>query len=160
MSTLIKSIVCVLLLSVLSSGSVAAEAAPQSVNGTFKVTVNSASIEPIGDICRVSLNATFTFSGSLVGAFTSPFSIVHFGPCAAAAREVFATRGLYTGSVLGNSGSFNYAFAGAIDAAGHAQGDLFILHGSAGLADLQGMLKLSGQSGIGGTYTGTVTVDS
>jgi len=73
---------------------------------------------------------------------------------------VFEARGTYTGSVTGRSGSFDLVFAGNIDATGHALGSLVVIRGAGGLADLHGLLRLEGQSGVGGTYTGTVNFAS
>jgi Protein of unknown function (DUF3224) len=151
-----------LLLGVMSVGSVRADTATRAVGGSFTVSIdpNSISAQPVDGACHIKLTATFSFTGSLVGSFTAPFGIVHFGSCDNPAPEVFTARGAYTGSVLGKSGSFSSAFSGTIDAQGHARGDLVILQGRGGLAGLQGLLKLEGQSGVGGNYTGTATFGS
>jgi hypothetical protein len=154
----IRSALLCLLLGVVSVGSVHADTATQEVSGFFIVSIDPSSISarPVDGACVIKLRATFSFTEALVGSFTAPFSILHFGPCGSPAPETFTAKGTYTGSVLGKSGSFSFAFGGTIDAQRHAQGDLAILQGSGGLAGLQGLLELEGESGVGGTYTGVV----
>ena len=135
-------------------------ASVEHVDGGFTVAIDPHSIaaQPVGGICRVNLRATFSFTGDLVGAFVAPFSILHAGACDQAATEAFQASGTYNGTVAGVSGSFDFLFTGTIDAQGHAQGELVILDGRGGLAGLHGAVMLAGQAGVGGTYTGTVTL--
>jgi hypothetical protein len=58
--------------------------------------------------------------------------------------------------VSGASGTLDLIFAGVIDAAGHAQGDLVVTQASGGLSGLSGIIKLSGTAGVGGTYIGSM----
>ena len=58
---------------------------------------------------------------------------------------------------VGVSGSFDFVFRGTIDAAGHAEGQLTITGANGDLKGLTGMVQLSGQSGVGGSYSGTIT---
>src|SRR5438874_1169472 len=59
-----------------------ADARLQPVAGTFEVSSLSVTgAVPVEGTCRIGLTATFTFTGSLLGAFKAPFRIVKFGPC-------------------------------------------------------------------------------
>jgi len=92
----------------------------------------------------------------MTGAFVAPFRILHFGACDQPASKLFQARGTYRGSVAGVTGSFDFVFAGTIDAAGHARGELIVLRGSGGLQGLRGAVTLDGLEGVGGTYSGVV----
>jgi hypothetical protein len=146
-----------LLLAVMLPTTTSAAEISQHVQGTFAVGIAvdpPPTVQPIGSTCHIGLTATFSFMGNLQGAFTSPFSILHLGACNQAAPEVFRATGTWTGSVDGVQGSFEFLFAGTIDPAGHATGELVVLRGSGGLATLHGAVRLDGQSGVGGTYDG------
>jgi hypothetical protein len=135
---------------------VAARSAP--VSGTFAADIDETSVvaRPVGSRCIVSLTATFAFSGDLDGQFTAPFDITHYGACNEPARETFIARGEFTGTVAGVRGSFRFVFRGTIDAQGSAHGRLTITSASGGLKGLTGMVELSGQTNVGGTYSGTL----
>ena len=75
-------------------------------------------------------------------------------------RHTASRPALATTVIIAYSFVLNLVFAGNIDPAGHAQGSLVVIRGTGGLADLHGLLRLEGQSGVGGTYTGTVTFAS
>ena len=128
------------------------------ISGDFTViSTMVTSARPIGRNCQIELDASFAFQGDLAGEFDAHFSILHFAPCdQQAAPEVFAAHGSYTGQVLGDSGSFDFNFVGHITDQGSAQGRLVILSGTGGLADLHGIITLTGQAGVGGSYTGFV----
>jgi hypothetical protein len=132
----------------------------QHVQGQFTVAIDpqSVTVQPVGSTCRIGLTATFTFTGDLTGAFVAPFSILHMGACDQPATEVFRALGTWTGSVLGVPGSFEFLFAGTIDPAGHARGELVVLSGAGGLATLRGAIRLDGQAGVGGSYDGAVVL--
>jgi hypothetical protein len=133
-------------------------AAPVVVAGTFLVDPPPVvtGVTPIDGFCRIDLQATFKFSGGLAGAFTAPFTILSLAPCGVPARELFEAHGTYVGTVAGSSGAFDFVFGGSIDTHSHASGDLVVVRGSGALAGLQGSVHLSGQAGVGGTYTGVV----
>jgi hypothetical protein len=133
---------------------------PQPASGTFQVvSAIPTSVQPVGDRCLIELDATFALQGTFGGSFTAHFQIVHLGPCDRAAAETFEAHGIYQGTVESASGSFDFNFQGSIDAEGHAQGQLVIQPGTGGLANLQGMLTLTGQAGVGGTYVGDIHFD-
>lgn len=154
-----KSLLTLLLITValLLSVPVAQATPPQAANGTFAVVnVTPTSVQPVSDNCQIELEATFSFQGTLDGSFTAHFSILHHGACDQPAPEIFEAQGTYTGMVNDASGSFDFNFHGNIDAQGRAQGQLVIQRGTAGLANLHGQLTLTGQAGVGGTYTGNI----
>jgi hypothetical protein len=115
--------------------------------------------------CLTRLTTTFLFlpyTGDLDGSFTAKFEITsQNAPCTfpPSGQQTFVTRdGTFTGSVAGlGSGSFTFVFRGTIDPAENARGTLVVQSGSGGLAGLHGAIQLSGQSGVGGSYTGTLT---
>jgi Protein of unknown function (DUF3224) len=109
-----------------------------------------------GDTGRIVHRPVFV--GTLVGSFTAPFVIAHDGPCDQPAAETFVARGTYNGSVAKREGSFDFTFAGTIDAARNARGTLLVTRGSGGLSGIRGALELSGVSGVGGDYRGLLTL--
>jgi len=155
-----RVLVSCMLLTISTAPAVASAEGALRVNGAFTVAIDPQSVnaQPVGGTCRISLTATFTFTGDLNGAFTAPFSVLHAGACDQPAREAFQARGTYNGSVAGSSGAFDFLFAGTIDPAGHAQGQLVPLQGTGGLASLRGVVTLEGQSGVGGNYSGIVVL--
>jgi hypothetical protein len=154
------SIVLLLLLPATASADSGAASVLQ-VAGDFTVGApEGVSVEPLGRTCRISFSTTFTFTGDLTGAFTAPFSILHLGSCDQPAAEVFQARGTYAGEVAEASGTFEFLFAGTIDATGRAQGQLVVLRGTGGLTTLHGVVQLNGQALVGGKYTGAVTLRS
>jgi hypothetical protein len=138
----------------------AASAAVVPATGPFTVeAIRGFSPHPTpGGECVITLTATFSFTGTLVGSFTAPFVIAHDGACDQPAAETFVASGTYEGSVAGRSGRFAFVFAGTIDAAGNARGTLVVVRGTAGLHGLSGSLELSGVSGVGGSYRGVLAV--
>ena len=145
---------------VLVSPAFAKVAAPAA--GSFTVSdVAVTTVRTASDAtCLVGLSATFSFTGTLQGWFRAPFAIVHHGACDQPAAEHFVAHGTFSGSVaLGGStrtGAFDFVFSGTIDAASNARGTLRILRGAVGLQGLGGAVTLTGVSGVGGTYQGTL----
>ena len=133
---------------------------PTPANGSFQVvSANPTSVRQVDDICIIDLDATFAFQGTFTGSFAAHFRIVHRGQCTQPAPETFEAQGTYQGSVNTASGAFDFNFQGSIDAQGNAQGELVILRGTAGLVNLHGMLTLTGQAGVGGSYSGLIHSD-
>jgi len=160
MRKLLGAILAIVILAV--SPASAKVAAP--VQGSFKVSIAEETVEaqPLaGGNCLITLTATFTFTGTLQGSFTAPFAILHDGACNEPAAETFVSYGTFSGDVvLGGTkrtGTFDFAFAGTIDAASNARGTLVVLRGTEGLERLRGTLELTGISGIGGTYRGALS---
>jgi Protein of unknown function (DUF3224) len=130
--------------------------------GSFSVSVADVTPQPLpGDKCLITLKATFKFTGTLQGSFTAPFTILHEAACNQPAEETFVSFGTFSGAVvLGGTtrtGTFDFAFAGTIDAASNARGIMVVLRGTEGLEHLRGTLELMGISGISGTYRGALS---
>jgi hypothetical protein len=130
--------------------------------GAFDVSIANVTPKPLtGGNCLITLTATFTFSGTLQGSFAAPFAILHEAACDQPGAETFVSYGTFVGAVaLGGTkrtGTFDFAFAGTIDAASNARGTLVVLRGTEGLKRLRGTLELTGISGIGGTYRGALS---
>lgn len=135
---------------------------PQPVDGTFAVEgLTPTSFREAGNNCIIKLNAVFSFTGDLSGSFTADFRLVHRGPCELdqPAPDNFVAQGTYTGTVLDSAGAFDFLFRGGVDDQGIAQGRLVVLQGDGGLGNLHGTIDLSGQAGVGGTYSGRVHFD-
>jgi hypothetical protein len=135
-------------------------AAPAS--GSFIVSVAKVTARPAPDgKCLITLTATFAFTGTLQGSFTAPFVILHEAACDQPAAETFVAYGTFSGAVVladvTRTGTFDFAFAGTIDAASNARGTLVVMRGAGGLKRLRGALELAGISGVGGTYRGTLS---
>jgi hypothetical protein len=130
---------------------------PANASGTFAVeSIVPSSFEQYGDVGVIKLNAVFVLDGTFQGPMDSDFLILHFGPLDEPAPELFYAEGRFTGTVNGAAGTLDYVFFGEIDAEGNAQGQLVILGGTGGLSSLRGGITLTGITGIGGTYSGSV----
>jgi hypothetical protein len=141
-----------------ASASVAAPAA-----GSFEVSVTNVTAQPApGGNCLVTLTATFAFTGTLQGSFTAPFVILHEAACDQPAAETFVSYGTFSGALVRGdttrTGTFDFVFAGTIDAASNARGTLVVLRGTGELERLRGTLELTGISGVGGTYRGALSI--
>ena len=138
--------------------------APQAIGGNFTVvSVIPTSARPAGNNCIIDADVVFSFTGSLAGSFSPalPLRIVHRGPCdpLGPAPETFQGQGAYSGTVATASGTFDFNFQGNTDALGNAQAQITILQGTGGLAHLHGIIRLTGITGVGGTYSGTLHFD-
>ena len=130
---------------------------PESASGTFVVADAVPTFaEQVGEISFVELTATFVLDGTLEGSFVADFSIIHLGPLDEPAREIFIADGTFTGDVDGATGGFDFVFVGDIDAQGFAEGELVIVRGTDGLANLSGQLTLAGLAGVAGAYEGSI----
>lgn len=151
--------VMVLLLAV--PASVAEAASPQPISGNFAVDgVTPTSARVVGRNCIIEADVVFSFTGDLTGSFSSlSLRIVHRGPCDQPAAETFQGQGSYQGAVNDASGAFDFNFRGSADSQGNAQATMTVLQGSGALANLRGTIRLTGQTGVGGSYTGAVHFD-
>jgi hypothetical protein len=148
---------------VLSAGVLVAGAAPASASpaqpaaGDFVVEVafTTADFSDVGQTCRVSIDATLTFTGTLTGVATGELSALVLAPCAdaqgaqpGAFRDVFRLEGAFTGTVDGErtTGALTYAGVtrpgGAIDAQIRLSGPV------------RAALQADAAVGVGGTYAG------
>lgn len=132
-------------------------ASPEPAEGTFSVEEEVlVSLQPAGEVWLLEVAATFELEGTFEGTLVGEFFIIHFGPIEQPAPEIFIAEGIYAGDVDGASGEFDFSFVGDIDAEGNAEGDLVIGSGSGELQDLSGMITLTGVTGIGGDYAGSI----
>lgn len=142
------------------SVSVVGASAPQAVSGTWQfVSITPISAQPVDGNCIIELEATLDFQGDLVGTSTNHVRIVRLGPCDQQASEVFQTEGTYQGTVATASGTFDFAGQGNANAQGNLQAQFVIQKGTGGLANLHGIISLTGQLPVGGTYTGEIHFD-
>lgn len=137
------------------------------VDGDFTVTsaVPTSVVQVTPSLCEITLDATFALDGDVDGSFDAIFDIYHLGSCAAPAFELFIAEGTFTGDVLDESGTFDLSFVGTIDPSRPtdetATGLLLSVEdsGTGGLADLEAAIVLTGEAGVGGSYSGEVEID-
>jgi energy-converting hydrogenase Eha subunit A len=136
----------------------AATADPAAGAFTVAVAFPTAVFDDVGrQACRVSVDGTLTFTGTLTGAATGTISALVLAPCSEAqstppgtARDVFRFRGVFSGTVDGapTTGALTYAgvtrVGGAIDATVRLSGPT------------RAALRAEAAAGVGGTYTGIV----
>lgn len=147
-----------------SERGVALAKAYQAISGNFTVvSVIPKSAQPAGNDCMIDADVVFSFTGSLSGSFSPalPLRIVHRGPCVplGPASETFQGQGTYSGTVATAAGAFDFNFRGSADALGNAQAQMTLLQGTGGLSNLRGNIILTGVTGVGGTYSGTIGFD-
>ncbi len=152
--------VLVLLALMVSSVAVVGATSPEAVSGTWQfVSITPISAQPVDGNCIIELEATLAFQGDLVGSSTNPVRIVHLGPCDQPASEVAHATGTYQGTVAGASGTFDWQAPAYADAQGNLQAQLVIQQGTGELANLHGLITLTGQLPVGGTYSGDIHFD-
>jgi hypothetical protein len=152
----------VVLLAFIGGGVSVVGASPsQPISGSWGLgSIISSSVRPVDGNCIIELVDTVVFQGDVVGTSAETTRIVHLGPCDQPAYEVFETRGTFTGTVSGASGTFNFQLQGHADAQGNIQGQLVILTGTEGLANLHGQITLTGSLlSLSGTYSGNIHFD-
>jgi hypothetical protein len=153
-------VVLVLLAVMVSSVSVAGASASQAVSGTWQVgSISALTQQPVGGSCIIEAAITLNWQGDLEGISTDHIRIMHLGPCDQPASEVFGETGTFQGTANGISGSFDLRLLGYADAQGNIQGQLFILTGTGGLANLHGGITLTGPLFPGGTYSGHIRLN-
>jgi hypothetical protein len=155
------AVVLGLLVVMVSSVSVVGASASQAVSGAWQIgSIISSSVQPVGGNCIIELVDTANFQGDFVGTSTQHTRIMHLGPCDQPAVEVFQSQGTFEGTVAGVSGTFDLLLQGGADAQGNVQGQLVILNGTEGLANLHGAVTLTGPLFPGGTYSGDIHFES
>lgn len=136
-----------------------ASAAPaQRATGSFTVAIDvpSAAFRDVGPrLCRVSIDATLTFTGTVTGGAEGSLAALVHAPCSQArstppgtARDVFRFTGDFAGTVDGApaTGELTYAGVTRVGGAIHAT---VLLAGPARAA-----LRADAAAGVGGTYVG------
>jgi hypothetical protein len=139
---------------------------PEEVSGTRQFTppVLNRVWRPAGNNCFVEIDATYSYTGDLVGTSTHHFWIVSHGPCEENGpvpykyHETIHTRGTFSGSVSGMFGTFDFVETAQnwpTDSGGHLYtSHMVILSGTGDLANLHGMLDVSGSD-----YSGQIHFD-
>jgi hypothetical protein len=137
----------------------AVAATPAAGRFTVAVAFPTAVFQDVGTrVCRVSIDGTLTFTGTLTGAATGRLTALVLAPCSEAqstppgtSRDVFRFQGTFSGTVDGApaTGALTYAgvtrVGGAIDAGVRLSGPS------------RAALRADAVAGVGGTYTGVTT---
>jgi energy-converting hydrogenase Eha subunit A len=158
-TTSVAAVVVALAGTVLAGPASAAPSPPAEGTFTVAVAFPTAVFEDVGDrVCRVSIDGTLIFEGTLDGIATGTLSALVLAPCSQAqttppgtSRDVFRFRGTFSGTVDGapTTGALTYAgvtrVGGAIDAT-------ILLRGQPRAA-----LRADATAGVGGTYAGVTT---
>lgn len=133
----------------------------QPAAGAFTVAVAfpTAVFQNVGrQGCRVSIDGTLTFTGTLTGMATGSLTALVLAPCSQAQttppgtfRDVFRFQGAFSGTVDGvpTSGALTYA---GVTRAGGAIDATVLLAGPTRAA-----LRAEASAGVGGTYAGVTT---
>jgi hypothetical protein len=155
------ALVLVLLALMVSSVAVVGASDSQAVNGTWQIaSVIPISAQPVAGNCIIEAVAISSLQGDLTGTFTDNLRIVRQGACDQLGSETFLGHGTFEGSAADASGTFDFTAMGTADPQGNLQGQFVIQGGSGELANLHGVITLTGSliSG-GGTYSGNVHFD-
>lgn len=141
---------------------------PTAVSGEYTFIYENAEMREAGQNCFIEVDATYPFTGDLVGTATAHFSAISHGPCATAApfanRETLHANGTFTGAVLGKEGTFDFVYEGQSRPVQPGQDALdarfIVLSGTGDLEDLHGFLEASYNLGNSyDTYTGQMHFD-
>lgn len=153
----ITRIALVLALLLLTAAPVAA--APTLVQGDFSVALDfsSLTVTPVGGNCRLSVQGTLFFTGTLTGQAEGTTSALVFAPCAEVAanppgtfRDVFRSELSFEGTVNGVPTSADLVYFGNTAVGGEIDA-LMILSGGP-----HGVLEVAATVGVGGSYAGFV----
>ena len=128
------------------------------VRGDFTVVVDlpTASIEDVGaSACKLTVDATLTFTGDVVGAADGTTVAVIGATCSEVATtppgtfaDAFGFVGEFSGTVDGRADDATLGYAGVTHAGGAIKAVMTLSHG------VHGLLKVDAVAGQGGTYTG------
>ena len=156
------AVVLGLLVVMVSSVTVVGASDSQAVNGTWQIaSVIPISAQPVdGGNCIIEAVAISNLQGDLVGTFTDLLRIVRRGQCDQLGSETFLGHGTFEGSAADASVAFDFTAVGTADPQGNLQGQFVIQGGSGELANLHGVITLTGSLVTGGgTYSGNVHFD-
>ena len=131
-----------------------ASAAPTAVSGTVgNTSATFESVRPVGDNLIIELNATASYTGSLVGTSTINGRLIAHADGSASYHDVE----VFTGTLNGVSGTITFGYNDS-DLAVHATAT--ILDATGGLAGLHGVLHevqtVVLPNGPVGTYSGSI----
>ena len=129
-----------------------------SVRGDFTVGVilPTASLEDVGQsTCKLTVDATVTFTGDIVGAADGTTVALIGAACSAVATtppgtfaDVFGFVGEFSGTVDGHAVDATLGYAGVTRAGGEIKAVMTLSDGG------RGLLKVDAVAGQGGTYIG------
>lgn len=134
-----------------------ASAAPTAVSGTVgNTSATFESVRPVGDNLIIELNATASYTGSLVGTSTINGRLIAHADGSASYHDVE----VFTGTLNGVSGTITFALNGYNDSDLAVHATATILDATGGLAGLHGVLHevqtVVLPNGPVGTYSGSI----
>ncbi len=137
----------------------AAPARPAAGDVTVAVAFPTAVFQDVGPrVCRVSIDGTLTFTGTLTGTATGALTAIVLAPCSQAqstppgtSRDVFRFEGTFTGTVDGTPTTGALSYAG-VTRVGGVIGATVLLSGPT-----RAVLRADAVAGVGGTYAGVTT---
>ena len=123
---------------------------------TVAVDVATAVLHPVGErACKVTVDATLTFTGTIVGVAEGTTVALVAAPCSDVATtppgtfaDVFAFVGDFAGTVADEAAQAKLGYAGATRAGGAIKALMTLSHGA------RALLKVDAVAGVGGTYSG------
>ena len=131
------------------------------IRGDFTVAVElaTASLEDVGaTACRLTVDATVTFSGDVVGAAHGTTIALIGAACSEVATtppgtfaDAFGLVGEFSGTVDGRAVHATLGYAGVTRAGGMIKAVMTLSNGG------RGLLKVDAVAGQGGSYTGIVS---
>jgi hypothetical protein len=139
----------------------AVAAQPVSATGDFVVSLDPDDIElePQGANCLLQVEALVTFSGDLAGEATAHTTALVFASCEVVAgsppgsiRDVFWSTMQFTGELNGSPVTAGIHYHGRAEEGGQINA---VMNFS---GDLRGSVKVDGQAGVDGSYSGTIVL--
>jgi len=136
---------------------------PTAVSGEYTFFYGVPETREAGNNCFIEVDGLYPFTGDLVGEAITHFRAISHGPCATAApfanRETLYGRGTFTGTVLGQDGTFDFVYEGRglpVEPGQDAlEARFIVLSGTGELENLHGFFEASYNLGDAyDTYTG------
>lgn len=141
-----------------------AAAPPVLADGEFTASVNFSTLTatPVGRNCRLEVNGTLVFSGTLEGATSGTTRGLVFAPCAAVLanppgsfRDIFRFTSdsafPFTGRVNGVPTTATIIYQGRTAVGGAIDGQVLLT------GDVRGVLEVTATVAVGGQYRGRIT---
>ena len=127
---------------------------------TAVVDFSTLTLTPRGRNCRLEVDGTLFFTGTIEGTATAHTSALVFAPCADVAttppgtyRDVFTSRMVFDGTVDGEPAHANLLYQGETEVGGAIDAHLIFSNGLAGVLD-----AVDARVAVGGDYRGAVIV--
>ena len=142
-------------------GLAVAGAGPVETAGTFDAFVDfsTLTLTPRGSNCLLTVKGQLVFHGTIEGAGTGQTDALVFATCEEVASkppgtdpDVFHSTLDFTGTVAGEPASAHVMYQGRSQPGGHIDGHLIFSNG------VSGVLDVSSQVAVGGTYEGSLVV--